>query len=271
MPSKFDLGSDPSAIPAWKSVLAIDFAALPSQWINADGPILLGGVSWTKVNSASHVANRFGIVNGTGLLMYGPAGGMPSGNVVSTPMLRLPIVSAVPFLRADLPLRLAIEVAGAVPNPGNEARVFGGFAANGSTHRKGTWAGRAWEGGTGAPIKTFHESWCAPAGSVSGVLPISSDPYGYCSAALYLAMRAFRVSLPSGLGLGTAVEIGTWGGAFRWLGTESMWSATTPNSGVGIDPTMGEVTATVVEIGGLGGADANTAPWMTRMQLDAFY
>lgn len=86
----------PAGVNIWTTALDFDFTTLVTQVIGSDGPVTLGGLAWTKENSA-HESSAMVVTHGAGLVITpSTAGG--SGYVTSrtSPLLRLRLSSVLP-------------------------------------------------------------------------------------------------------------------------------------------------------------------------------
>lgn len=88
------VGSSGGSI-AWTTAIDLDFTADPTQTIAPDGNYVIGGFTWTKINSANEVSNMV-VTNGVGLVIT-PVANSEYRNVTRTaPAIRLPVLGLVP-------------------------------------------------------------------------------------------------------------------------------------------------------------------------------
>lgn len=94
-----------TVVPRWRTILDLDFTALPDQTLTLDGAHTVGGVAFTKGNTATEVA-PMAVVNGTGLVIQ-PVGTTDITNTTLTaPWLSVPLIDIEPNLRWDMPVRV---------------------------------------------------------------------------------------------------------------------------------------------------------------------
>jgi hypothetical protein len=91
--------------PRWRTILNLDFTALPDQTLTLDGAHTVGGVAFTKGNTATEVA-PMAVVNGTGLVIQPVAATDISNTAFTAPWLSVPLIDIEPNLRWDMPVRV---------------------------------------------------------------------------------------------------------------------------------------------------------------------
>jgi hypothetical protein len=91
------LGGSGLITEGWDTVLDLDFSAEPNQTLSPDGNYTIGGLSWTKFNSAADSV-AMAIVNGSGLVQQPAAATDHYTTVRSLPGISIPLTSLISTL-----------------------------------------------------------------------------------------------------------------------------------------------------------------------------
>jgi hypothetical protein len=99
-----------SVTSAWATALDLDFTAESNQTLSSDTTYTIGGITWTKVNSANDQTSM-AVTNGTGLVIS-PKNNTNtySGVTRSCPYIYTDIASIIPGYYIDQPLRIWIYI-----------------------------------------------------------------------------------------------------------------------------------------------------------------
>lgn len=104
--SKLNMGSKSSG---WRTALDVDFTAQPTQTLAPDGDYVIGGYTFTKINSANEVANMV-LTNGVGVVIQPNQASTYTGASTTLPALTIPLSSIMEF-DTTTTLRLSLYIA----------------------------------------------------------------------------------------------------------------------------------------------------------------
>jgi hypothetical protein len=94
----------------WVPAIDIDFSGESNQTIATDGNYTIGGLTWTKANSAQdNVA--MAVVNGSGLVIQPSVGGFYAGTTRTVPYIYTDIPTLIPSYYPEMPVRLWVYIA----------------------------------------------------------------------------------------------------------------------------------------------------------------
>ena len=99
----------PAVATGWVTALDLDLSALGNQSIPTDGVHAVGGLNWTKVNSAADSV-AMAIVNGAGLRVTPTQAPDYYANVRTSPLLRLPLTSILADINLLTPIRFWVYI-----------------------------------------------------------------------------------------------------------------------------------------------------------------
>lgn len=97
--------------PSWQSIFDTNLTTSGSQTLNADGNYTIGGVVWTKFNSASD-ATAMALTSGVGLVIQPVAASEWYNATRTMPGLTATLPSLISAFTADLPTRFSAEFSG---------------------------------------------------------------------------------------------------------------------------------------------------------------
>jgi hypothetical protein len=208
----------------WITALDLDFSAQSSQTLGSDTTFTVGGLTWTKVNSAND-STAMAVTSGSGLVVTPNAASNISASTFTVPSLRIPITTVVPSFTLTTPLRIWTWISSSNEAANFDEAVFGIYVPNAGFQNQMTInAYRGFAGGSngwGSQITILN----------SNVLFTSP------AAAPLTGNRVGLMTLPSGvlgglapLATGTTVSGGVWP-SLNSLNMSTIGAATSASSG----------------------------------------
>jgi len=193
----------PSSV-SWITALDLDLSAQSTQTLGSDTTFTIGGLTWTKVNSAND-SSSMTVTNGSGLIVTPNSASNISASTFTVPSIRIPITSVVPGFTMMTPLRIWAFVSSSNEAANFDEAVFGVYVPNASFQNQMTFnVYRGFSGGSngwGSQITILNSNvlFTSPAAQ-----PLTGNRVGV-------------MTMPSGvlgglapLATGTTVTAGAW-------------------------------------------------------------
>lgn len=111
---------------SWITAMDLDFTTQSSQTIGTDTTFTIGGLTWTKMNSAND-ASPMVVTNGTGLVITpNSTSNITTGATgFSLPALRIPITSIISNFTVETPIRIWAWISSSNEAANFDSAVFG--------------------------------------------------------------------------------------------------------------------------------------------------
>jgi len=120
----------PSSV-SWITALDLDLTAQSTQTLGSDTTFTIGGLTWTKVNTAND-ASAMTVTNGSGLIVTPNSASNISASTYTVPSIRIPITSVVPRFTMMTPLRIWAWISSSNEAANFDEAVFGIYVPNAS-------------------------------------------------------------------------------------------------------------------------------------------
>lgn len=109
---------------SWITALDLDLTTQGSQTLNSDTNFTIGGLTWTKMNTAND-ASPMTLTNGSGIIITPNSTSNISAGTFTPPALRIPITSIVPAFTSITPLRIWAWISSSNEAANFDEAVFG--------------------------------------------------------------------------------------------------------------------------------------------------
>lgn len=113
----------------WVTTLDLDFTVQSSQTLGSDAAFTVGGLSWTKMNSAND-ATAMAVTNGAGLVITPNSTSNISSSTMTAPLLRIPMTTIIPNFTMMTPFRIWAWVSASNEAANFDEATFGIFVPN---------------------------------------------------------------------------------------------------------------------------------------------
>lgn len=108
----------PTSAVSWLTALDLDLTSLGNQTLNTDTTFSIGGLTWTKMNSAND-ASAMTLTNGSGIIVTPNSTSNISASTFTPPAIRIPVTSIIPNFTSITPIRVWVWISSS-----NEAANF---------------------------------------------------------------------------------------------------------------------------------------------------